>query len=96
MKCDKCLCDRPENDFFRQGICYKCLYRQKLGLLKENSKKTCEICKLEIPSPKIKYCSMECAEIGKREKRSNTTYNKLRKYLPNQTNSGYRGKNSLL
>jgi endogenous inhibitor of DNA gyrase (YacG/DUF329 family) len=75
MKCEKCLFEREDRDFFKkQTICYRCVYKEKIEMYtkKLNIRKNhCRICKKEInfeqnakKRQRNIFCSPECAEIG--------------------------------
>lgn len=99
MRCNYCLKDREERDFYGKSICYKCVYDEKMEIEMvklKNKRKCCPLCGLEIPSNKVKYCSFECADIARKEQVSNRTYNKLRRYLPRKLVSGYGNVDSIM
>lgn len=61
MLCLKCGNERPKEDFYKQNICFKCQYAEKVLMQSElEIKKRCPICKNEVPKGQIIYCSKDC------------------------------------
>lgn len=70
MKCSKCEKEMEINDFYGKSFCYQCIYKEKT-VSEQEKKKTryCAICSGLVPKGKWVYCSVECLEIGAREKK---------------------------
>lgn len=67
MFCPECSNYLDEKDFMpNQTICYKCMYKRKVGEGIELRKiKRCKICDVILTnSKKFSYCSEDCARKG--------------------------------
>ena len=65
MRCDKCHAERsPEDFYFGNTKCYRCVFYEKLEK-SPRKKKKCRICdEIILGTSRTVYCSEECAEIG--------------------------------
>lgn len=72
MICNSCRENREVRDFYKDGICFKCQYKEKLKFTNV-IKKICPICGNEIASFKKTYCSDDCARIMKKRHNDNRT-----------------------
>lgn len=88
MLCAGCNTEHDCSDFYlNKNICYRCLYKQKIFLLKleEKTKEyTCRICKKKFHIDKEKkirqrniYCSSECSKISHKEQMTNFWTNRV-------------------
>ena len=59
MKCKECCQEYPKDDFYKDGICYRCDFAKKLAYTTIN-KKGCRQCGGEIPHKSWVYCSPGC------------------------------------
>jgi endogenous inhibitor of DNA gyrase (YacG/DUF329 family) len=65
MICPNCKKDVKWEDFYGKDVCYKCMYERKI----KNKKRTCVICREDLPKNRWVYCSKKCGEIGALTKR---------------------------
>jgi len=66
MICEQCRKEKPQEDFFKQNICYSCEYKKKLSASPDKKHKTCRNCHKPIPETRSKralncsaFCSLE-------------------------------------
>lgn len=73
--CQICKLSKESKNFLSNSSeCVKCVYKKKLSTISEhNSSKNCLICGKCLPQGRWKYCTLECAGTGKKNRRHWTT-----------------------
>lgn len=81
MICISCKKKLPCEDFLHSKKCYKCEYRDRSEALNPTVPKKeiikCLICEKVISNSRRKYCSNECASIGKIKSDRNLWYRQM-------------------
>ena len=67
--CPGCTTDRESKDFYGKDLCYKCIYKQKLGQLL--NKRQCKICSKCVPKGRWQFCCDICYNISKSDQDKN-------------------------
>ncbi len=73
MICNDCKNESDIKDFFGNTKCYKCVFKDKINLIKSLNKKNqlsniCKICNSKLPKGRRTLCSKPC-EIADRDLR---------------------------
>ena len=78
MLCQECGNDRVEEDFLGKDTCFRCQYKKKVEIIKNNKVNKCRQCNLVLESSRWVYCSSECAYKGKKYLDANYWENRIR------------------
>ena len=62
--CENCKKEKTDTDFYKENICYRCQYRQKVQAQKTKTK-LCKICYNPLGKGKSAYCSDKCLYVAK-------------------------------
>ncbi len=82
-ECPQCAGIYELKDFLIHKTCYKCTYKNKVGVPTRGTAKkakTCRECKKKLPRGKWVFCSYECAKQGHITQRKEYWTRKLRSH----------------